>query len=133
TAMTEIPVPTPGAGPYQIVTGHDGNVWFSEFNHSAIGVVVLSGHGPSGGGPGPGPPVAPTIVSAQPLTQAVTVGKPHKGHVNTRNPFVGFQLTFNEVLDPARAQNAANYTVLFNKRGGRKPVTKPVGFRVAYT
>ena len=138
SAITETPVPTPGAGPYKIVTGHDGNIWFSEFNNPKIGVLEVSGHGPTpgsggGGGPSPAPGVAPTIVSAQPLDQAVPVGKPHKGHVKTRNQFVGFQLTFNEALDPSRAQNGANYTVLFTQRGGRKPITKPVGFRVAYT
>ena len=133
--ISEIPVPTPGAEPYKIVTGHDGNVWFSEFENSAIGVIELSGHGPSGagGGPSSAPAVAPSIVGAQPLNQAVPVGKPHKGHVKTRNQFVGFQLTFNEALDPSRAQSAGNYTILFTKRGGRKPVTQPVGFRVAYT
>jgi virginiamycin B lyase len=132
--ITEIPVPTPGAGPSQIVAGHDGNVWFSEFNNSALGVVEVSGHGPkSSGGGSPSPAVAPTIVSAQPLDQAVPIGKGHKAKVKTRNQFVGFQLTFNEALDPSRAQNAVNYTVLFTQRGGRKPVTRAVGFRVAYT
>jgi virginiamycin B lyase len=131
--ITEIPVPTPGAGPYRIVAGHDGNVWFSEFNHTAIGVIEVSGHGPSGGGSAsPAPAVAPTIVGAQPLDQAVPIGKAHKAKVKTRNQFVGFQLAFNEALDASRAQNAANYTVRFTQRGGRKPVTKPVGFRVAY-
>jgi streptogramin lyase len=138
SAITEIPVPTPGAEPYQIVAGDDGNVWFSELNHPAIGVVEVSGHGPTGsgggqGGSSPAPTVAPTIVAAAPLDLTVPVGKPRKGKVKTRTQFEGFQLTFNEALDPSRAANAANYTVLSTKRGGRKPVTKPVSFRVAYT
>jgi streptogramin lyase len=137
TVISEIRVPTPGAEPYKIVKGQDGNVWFSESRNSAIGVVELSGHGPTagggGGGTNPAPTAAPTIVGAQPLDQAVPVGKPHKGHVKTRNQFVGFQLTFNEALDPSRAESAGNYTIRFTKRGGRKPVTQPVGFRVAYT
>jgi hypothetical protein len=139
TAFTEIPIPTAGARPDQMVTGHDGNVWFTDFGNPAIGVVELSGQGPSptgtdlGGGGNPGnSSIHPTIVGAAPLYQTVNVGKPHKGHVKTRRTFVGFELTFSEGLAAARAEDAANYSVLVKSRHGRKTVTKPAGFRVSY-
>jgi hypothetical protein len=138
TTITEIPVPTTAARPDQIVVGHDGNLWFTELDRPAIGVVELSGHGPSHvvsgpvGGSSGGTPTPPRILAVAPLFQTVNVGKPHKGHVKTRSQFVGFELTFNEALDTARAENANNYSVLVNSRHRRKPGTKPVGFRVSY-
>jgi hypothetical protein len=75
---------------------------------------------------------APRIVTAQVLFETVNVGRPHKGRVKTRRQFVGFELTLNEALDAARAQDGRNYTVLANTQRGRKTVTKPIGFRVSY-
>jgi virginiamycin B lyase len=138
TVMTEIPVPTSAARPDQIVTGHDGNLWFSEQANPAIGVVEISGHGPSPGASGPvggiggGSATPPKILVAGPLFQTVDIGKPHKGHVKTRNPLVGFELTFNEAIDASRAANTRNYSVLVNSRHGRRTTTKPAGFSVSY-
>jgi virginiamycin B lyase len=37
------PVPTPGSRPYHIVTGADGNLWFTELEGSKIGRITPSG------------------------------------------------------------------------------------------
>jgi hypothetical protein len=92
------------------------------------------GGGTGGGGTGGGGSASgsPKIVNAQVLFQTVNVGRPHKGHAKTRRQFAGFELTFNQALDAARAQNANNYAVLATSRHGRKTVTKPVGFQASY-
>jgi streptogramin lyase len=40
-AFVEFPVPTTGAGPNDITTGPDGNLWFTEQNANAIGRLSL--------------------------------------------------------------------------------------------
>ena len=42
-AITEFPVPTPGAGPDGIVAGPDGNLWFSEAHLSQVGRITPAG------------------------------------------------------------------------------------------
>src|SRR5262245_6878971 len=39
----EFPIPTPASGPTNIVTGPDGNLWFTEFNADKIGRITPSG------------------------------------------------------------------------------------------
>jgi hypothetical protein len=46
---------------------------------------------------------------------------------------VGFELIFNEALDPSRAANAANYAMDQSVKHGRKLVAQPVKLRVEYT
>ena len=41
--MTEYPVPTPDSGPYGIVAGPDGALWFSEFYGNKIGRITPAG------------------------------------------------------------------------------------------
>ncbi len=41
--ITEYPVLTPAAGPYETTLGADGNVWFTEFNADKIGKVTTAG------------------------------------------------------------------------------------------
>jgi len=41
--ITEFPVPTPSSRPYQIVTGPDGNLWFTESDAGKIGKITPSG------------------------------------------------------------------------------------------
>ena len=100
-----------------------------EFGATAPPPGTGGGGGSGGGGSSHGPP---KIVNAQVLFQTVNVGRPHKGHVKTRRQFVGFELTFNEALDPARAQDPTNYAVLATSRHGRKTVTQPVGLQASY-
>jgi streptogramin lyase len=42
-AITEYPVPTPGAFPTNIAAGADGNLWFTELNASKIGRITTQG------------------------------------------------------------------------------------------
>jgi predicted outer membrane repeat protein len=58
--------------------------------------------------------------------RVLTAGKGRKKHV------VGFELFFSAPLDPASAQNAANYIVIQNVRHGRKTITQPVGLQATY-
>jgi hypothetical protein len=74
-------------------------------------------------------PIPPTVVAERTVWQPV--GHPRKG-ARQRTQFAGFELAFNEALNPTRAQNAGNYTVVMNSRKGRHVVTKPVAFRVVY-
>ncbi len=39
-AITEFPIPTPGAAPFGVAAGPDGAVWFTEFNANQIGRVA---------------------------------------------------------------------------------------------
>jgi virginiamycin B lyase len=39
-AITEFPLPTAGAQPAIIITGPDGNLWFSEFAGDRIGRIT---------------------------------------------------------------------------------------------
>jgi hypothetical protein len=41
--ITEFAIPTPGAGPTGIVTGADGNVWFTEQDGRKIGKITVDG------------------------------------------------------------------------------------------
>jgi virginiamycin B lyase len=41
--VEEFPVPTPASRPYQIVTGPDGNLWFTESDVGKIGRITPSG------------------------------------------------------------------------------------------
>jgi streptogramin lyase len=43
TTTTEFPLPTPGAGPFSIALGSDGNVWFTEVNGNKIGKISPTG------------------------------------------------------------------------------------------
>src|SRR6516164_5358073 len=42
--ITEFPVPTASAGLYYISAGPDGNLWFTEFDASKIGMVNPTTH-----------------------------------------------------------------------------------------
>lgn len=41
--VTLYPIPTPNSGPAGVVTGPDGNLWFTEFNTGNIGKITSSG------------------------------------------------------------------------------------------
>jgi streptogramin lyase len=43
TTTTEFPLPTPGASPFSIALGSDGNVWFTEVNGNKIGKISPTG------------------------------------------------------------------------------------------
>ncbi len=43
TTTTEFPLPTPGASPFSIALGSDGNVWFTEVNGNKIGKITPDG------------------------------------------------------------------------------------------
>ena len=42
-AVTEFPVPTANSGPAEIITGPDGNLWFTERNTTNIGRITPAG------------------------------------------------------------------------------------------
>jgi virginiamycin B lyase len=41
--MTRFPLPNPGAFPYDITTGPDGNLWFTENTSNKIGRMTPTG------------------------------------------------------------------------------------------
>ena len=43
-AITEFPVPTANADPYGITAGPDGNLWFTEYGGSKIGMINPTTH-----------------------------------------------------------------------------------------
>src|SRR5438128_11805978 len=42
--VTEFTVPSPGSRPYQIVSGPDGNLWFTESGAGTVGKIPTGGH-----------------------------------------------------------------------------------------
>ena len=42
--ITEFPVPTAGAVPYDITAGPDGNLWFTEANVNQVGMINPATH-----------------------------------------------------------------------------------------
>ena len=42
-SVTEFPLPHADSRPYSIVTGPDGNLWFTESTHDAIGKITPDG------------------------------------------------------------------------------------------
>jgi len=41
--VTEFPIPTLNSGPYDIVSGPDGNLWFTEDSENKIGRITPAG------------------------------------------------------------------------------------------
>jgi virginiamycin B lyase len=54
-AFTEFPIPTPGAGPFDVAAAADGTIWFTEFHANQIGrlnpATGVITETPLGGGP----------------------------------------------------------------------------------
>jgi RHS repeat-associated protein len=80
--------------------------------------------------PPPPPPTPPRVTKAQLLEVTVVTG--HGKHQKKTTKFAGFELIFNEALNPASALKARNYQVLQSIKKGRKTVSKPVHFTVSY-
>ena len=78
----------------------------------------------------PPPPTPPSVTNAQLLDVTVITG--HGKHQKKTTKFAGFELIFNEALNPASALNSGNYQVLQSTKKGRKTVSKPVRFTVSY-
>jgi streptogramin lyase len=97
-AISEFPVPASGSHPYGITAGPDGNVWFTEQAGQNIGQVVLA---PSTARHGDGP----TITSVRRPGPRARAG--------------ALVLSFDEPLDPARAQDLGNYQLVEQARRGR--------------
>src|SRR6266536_6550267 len=55
-SVTEFPLPHPESRPYSIVTGPDGNLWFTESDRSAIGRITPTGEITEFDTPDPGQP-----------------------------------------------------------------------------
>jgi hypothetical protein len=76
------------------------------------------------------------LYSATTLTvsfaQGVFPGPPGSSKDNPKK-LEGFEIEFSQGLDPASANNPANYTVLTNLKHGKKTTTTPVAFSVSYT
>ena len=109
-----------------IVSGPDGNLWFTDDASNIIQAVSTGGGGGGGGGG-----TAPVITSTQDAFQTITTGKGK--HARHKRVFEGFTLTFNEALDPTAAGNAGNYTVLVKSKHGKKTVTSPIRVQVNYS
>src|SRR2546425_277776 len=41
--ITEFTIPTANSGPYEITSGPDGNLWFTEINTNKIGKITTAG------------------------------------------------------------------------------------------
>jgi hypothetical protein len=66
---------------------------------------------------------APTILTAQEIFS----GPPPIGkHAHEKLVDEGFEIEFNEAIDPTSAGNTGNYTVLTNSKHGKKTTTTPV-------
>ena len=76
-------------------------------------------------------PTPPSVVKAELLEITVVTGKGK--HQKKTTKFAGFELIFNEALNPASALNAHNYQVLQLTKKGKKTVSSPVGFKVSYS
>ncbi len=108
--------------PSGVAVDSTGNLFISDSNTSVVRQVTL--------------PVTiaitrpPQVVSERLLTVKVVT---HKGkRVITSSKFGGFQLRFNEALNPAPAQNTANYHLTETFKKGRKTIEEPVSFNVTY-
>ncbi len=108
--------------PSGVAVNSTGNLFISDSNTSVVRQVTL--------------PVTiaitrpPQVVSERLLTVKVVT---HKGkRVITSSKFGGFQLRFNEALNPAPAQNTANYHLTETFKKGRKTIEEPVSFNVTY-
>jgi len=80
--------------------------------------------------PPPPPPTSPRVTNAELLNVTVITG--HGKHQKKTTKFAGFELIFNEALNPASALSLASYQVLQSTKKGRKTVNKPVHFSVSY-
>jgi hypothetical protein len=74
---------------------------------------------------------APTILAAiEIFSGPPAIGK----NVHKKLVAEGFEIEFNEALDPTTAGNKANYTVLMNSKHGKQTTTTPVAIRsIEYT
>ncbi|MHB1561985.1 MAG: Vgb family protein [Isosphaeraceae bacterium] len=145
-AITELTPPGRNTAPTGIAAGPDGNIWFTESMGASIGVVVLDPPPPvvdplpsgTGGTEGSNGPTGPVLMSLQPASagdpgpaivggQSIDIGKGRHRH------FVGFQLALGASLNPAAAQDPANYLVLQQTRFHHRAVFRPVGFRIIHS
>jgi virginiamycin B lyase len=94
-----------------------------------VGPLVVS----SPGSPGPDQPpstkpssstplVAPTIIGEQVLT----AGKGKHKHI------IGFKLVFSELMNPASAADAANYSIIETAKHSRAKIAQPLRFKATY-
>jgi hypothetical protein len=73
----------------------------------------------------------PTVSMSQVLRRTLITGGGR--HVKRTSELAGFELTFNEALNPVGAQNGANYELLQTTKHGRKTSSKPVRFQAVYS
>jgi streptogramin lyase len=102
-SITVYPAPTTDLIASPITLGPDHNLWFSEFGNGKIGEAVVS--------PSPAPAPPPTVTAVRRVI-------PHVGPSSLLASFSG-------PLDPALAQNLANYSLVEFSRPG------PLGHRRA--
>jgi hypothetical protein len=86
-----------------------------------IATSPTSGAPPTSGG-SPTTAAPPTIVAAAP----VFAGRGRHKRLN------GFELDFSTEMDPARADDAAEYSLVQLRRHGRRLSSRPVGLRASY-
>ena len=76
-------------------------------------------------------PVPPTEVDVQELFQTMA-GPGARQHRRAKAQLAGFQLTFNQPLDPDSATSLANYTILAYHHRGRTLAVQAIPIRVSY-
>jgi hypothetical protein len=115
---------------------NQAEIYAGNVTREAIGLVITTPPIPTPA-PTPAPtptptptPVPPSVTAVQVLNQTVTTG--HGKHAKKTTKFVGFELTFNEALNPAGAQNSGNDQLFQSVKKGRKTTHKPVGLTASY-
>ena len=97
--VTEFPIPTANSGPTGIATGPDGNLYFAETNGNKIGVFD---------------PFAAVVTPVPVTVVPVTVTSIERYGYHALPTTIVLQ--FSGALDPASAQNVANYTLVGPKK-----------------
>jgi hypothetical protein len=130
--------PSPNGLSLGVATVGNGRATFSGLTVSTPGTYTLW---ITGGGLNPTsfsvvvvsvsvPAIHPTVTTAQLLEDTVVTGRGR--HLKKRTKFAGFELTFNEALNPDRALNGLNYQALQTTMHGRKISSKPVLLLASY-
>jgi streptogramin lyase len=106
-SVVELPTPAARSFPLGIAAGPDGNIWFTELG-GKIGQAVVTPSSTVPGSPVPGNGPSPVTVGGEAVGPTVT-GVQRFGFHERPTTLV---LTFDEPLDPLRAEDLANYQIV---------------------